>query len=107
MIKEKSMKHGIKLSTNINGIPSSIVADKRKLKPIVYNLLSNAVKFTPEGGLIEVTAESVPQSDFKAQKAFAPNLEDPDTDKSDFVRISVNTKRRSNSLSPNITLRFS
>ncbi len=89
MIKEKSMKHGIKLSTNVNGIPSSIVADERKLKQIVYNLLSNAVKFTPDGGLIEVTAESVHKSDYKAQKAFVPKLEDADTDKNEFVRISV------------------
>ncbi len=58
MIKEKAMKHGIKLSTNINGIPATITADERKLKQIMYNFLSNAVKFTPEGGEISITAQT-------------------------------------------------
>jgi len=56
MIKEKAMKHGIKLSTNIEEIPETIKADKRKLKQIMYNLLSNAVKFTPDGGEIRLSA---------------------------------------------------
>ena len=33
-----------------------IVADKRKIKQILYNLLANAVKFTPEGGTITLSA---------------------------------------------------
>jgi signal transduction histidine kinase/DNA-binding response OmpR family regulator len=32
----------------------SIVADRGRLRQIVYNLLSNAIKFTPEGGRITV-----------------------------------------------------
>jgi signal transduction histidine kinase len=89
LIKEKSMKHGIKLSTNIDDVPTYIVADERKLKQILYNLLSNAVKFTPDGGLIEVTAESIHKSDIKAQKPLVPKVEEIDTDTSDFVGISV------------------
>ena len=58
MIKEKTMKHGIKLSSNINGIPATITADERKLKQIMYNLLSNAVKFTPNGGEVCVSAQT-------------------------------------------------
>ena len=57
MIKEKAMKHGIQLSTEINGIPETITADDRKLKQIVFNLLSNAAKFTPDGGKIAVSAQ--------------------------------------------------
>jgi signal transduction histidine kinase len=56
MVKEKTMNHGIKLSTNLNGLPDTITADERKLKQILYNLLSNAVKFTSEGGEVTVTA---------------------------------------------------
>ncbi|MCP4287128.1 MAG: hypothetical protein GY792_22235, partial [Gammaproteobacteria bacterium] len=56
IIKEKAMKHGIQLSTDIEDIPETITADERKLKQILYNLLSNAVKFTPEGGEIHVDA---------------------------------------------------
>jgi len=57
MIKEKAMKNGIQLSTDVYGIPETITADERKLKQIIYNLLSNAVKFTPEGGEISLTAD--------------------------------------------------
>jgi len=57
MLKEKAIKQGIKLSTDIKEIPESITADERKLKQILYNLLSNAVKFTPDGGEIRLTAD--------------------------------------------------
>ena len=57
MIKEKTMKHGIQLSTEIEDLPEIIRADDRKLKQVMYNLLSNAVKFTPDGGEIRLTAD--------------------------------------------------
>ncbi|HPJ67101.1 MAG TPA: ATP-binding protein [Desulfobacteraceae bacterium] len=60
MIKEKALKHRLRVETNIDDLPPSITADERKLKQIVYNLLSNAVKFTPEGGHISVTAVTMP-----------------------------------------------
>jgi PAS domain S-box-containing protein len=37
------------------GLPL-VLLDQAKLKQIMYNLLSNAIKFTPEGGLIRITA---------------------------------------------------
>ena len=58
MIKEKALKHGVKLSQHFNGAPETIIADERKLKQIMYNLLSNAVKFTPDGGSISIAASS-------------------------------------------------
>ena len=57
MVKEKASKNGIKLSNYLNGIPDTITADERKLKQIIYNLLSNAVKFTPNGGMVSLTAQ--------------------------------------------------
>ena len=59
MIKEKALKHGIKISTDLDGIPESLNADERKLKQILYNLLSNAVKFTPEKGSIWLSARRI------------------------------------------------
>ena len=54
MMKEKALKHRLKLLTEISDEQESFQADERKLKQILYNLLSNAVKFTPEGGNILV-----------------------------------------------------
>ena len=48
--KENALKHGIQLSSDIQGCPETIRADELRLKQILYNLLSNAVKFTPDGG---------------------------------------------------------
>jgi signal transduction histidine kinase len=55
MVKEKAMKHRIRLLSDINGIPEAVQADERKLKQILYNLLSNAVKFTPDGGSVTLS----------------------------------------------------
>jgi PAS domain S-box-containing protein len=59
MFKEKSFKHGIELSSDIDHVPETIIADERKLKQILYNLLSNAVKFTPDGGKVCLSAQLV------------------------------------------------
>ena len=56
MIKEKAMKHGVRLSTDIKEIPDFIKADERKIKQVLYNLLSNAAKFTPDHGSISLVA---------------------------------------------------
>jgi signal transduction histidine kinase len=81
MIKEKTMKHGIKLSSNINGIPATITADERKLKQIMYNLLSNAVKFTPEGGEVCVSAQTC-----ELDKA---SFSDAENDQGRGIKVSV------------------
>ena len=58
MIKEKAMKHGITLKTDIPEELShfEMLADERKFKQILFNLLSNASKFTPAGGAITLSA---------------------------------------------------
>ncbi len=40
------------------GLPVMII-DRGRLRQILFNLLSNAVKFTPEGGLVELSARRV------------------------------------------------
>jgi len=56
MIKEKALKHGIQLRTEIEGIPEQIRGDERKWKQVLYSLLSNAMKFTPNGGVVTLGA---------------------------------------------------
>jgi len=63
MIREKTLKHGIVLETDFDGIPDTIRADERKLKQILYNLLSNAAKFTPDDGKIRLGARRLPDAD--------------------------------------------
>jgi CheY-like chemotaxis protein/nitrogen-specific signal transduction histidine kinase len=49
---QDASKKNLRVSSNINGSLTVLLADERRLKQILVNLLSNAVKFTPEGGSI-------------------------------------------------------
>jgi signal transduction histidine kinase len=64
MIKEKAMKHSLRLDLHIAEelMDLEISADERKLKQIIFNLLSNAAKFTPDSGSIRLEANLI--SDF-------------------------------------------
>ena len=61
MVKEKCLKRGIQLTTEIADPVKAlaIVADERKLKQVMFNLLSNAAKFTHGGGTITVSARLI------------------------------------------------
>jgi len=56
MVKEKALKHQLRLGVDLDGVPERLLADERKIKQVVYNLLSNAVKFTPAGGEVRLGA---------------------------------------------------
>ncbi len=57
ILKEKALKHNIRLSHEEKEIPESIIADELKLKQILYKLVANAVKFTPDGGEVRLKSE--------------------------------------------------
>lgn len=59
MIRERALNHGIKISIDIDSAPTAIRADKPKLQQVMYNVLSNAAKFTPDGGLVAISARRV------------------------------------------------
>jgi signal transduction histidine kinase len=100
MVKERSIKDGIRLKTAIDGIPESVVMDERKVKQVIYNLLSNAVKFTPKGGEIILNARTISGAahtdirldDSKEMKHFEKPAEiekNDGEDVSDYIEISI------------------
>ena len=52
-------KKNIVMETKIDPELTTIMADKGKVKQILYNLISNATKFTPEKGLITIDGQRV------------------------------------------------
>jgi signal transduction histidine kinase len=57
VIEASAHKRGIQLIIDTDGLSTSIKADERKIKQIIFNLLSNAVKFTPNGGEVRLSAQ--------------------------------------------------
>ncbi len=62
MFKENVLKHRIRLSADVRGCPETIKADELRLRQVVYNILSNAVKFTPDGGVVILSARELTRS---------------------------------------------
>ena len=58
MVRERAIRQGVTISTDVDPSLQLIEADERKVNQILFNLLSNAVKFTPQGGRVELTARA-------------------------------------------------
>lgn len=56
LVRERALRHGLALATEIDPAAGDLRGDERKVKQILLNLLSNAVKFTPAGGTVTVLA---------------------------------------------------
>ncbi|HSO66602.1 MAG TPA: GAF domain-containing sensor histidine kinase, partial [Desulfatirhabdiaceae bacterium] len=88
MVREKALKHGIALKTDIdsrlNLIP--VLADRRKMRHVFFNLLSNAAKFTPDYGSITVHARWINPAEYQPSSDLAMSTE---TISQDVVRIVV------------------
>jgi signal transduction histidine kinase/DNA-binding response OmpR family regulator len=57
IVQPLATRKRVKLQLSLEGNLPAVVADRSKLKQIMYNLLSNATKFTPESGTVTVHAE--------------------------------------------------
>jgi signal transduction histidine kinase len=89
MIREKSLKHSIALTLDLDSIPETIKADERKLKQIMYNLLSNAAKFTPDGGEIRISAEKVMRHNIQLPELYLLTIHNENTGTDYFIKITV------------------
>jgi CheY-like chemotaxis protein/nitrogen-specific signal transduction histidine kinase len=56
LFRTQAQAKRITLAVEIGSPLGELMADRIRLQQIIHNLLSNAVKFTPEGGLVTVTA---------------------------------------------------
>lgn len=56
LVANKAEERGVRLSTDITDVTSSVYADPRSLRQIILNLLTNALKFTSSGGNIGISA---------------------------------------------------
>ncbi len=52
----------IHLEMKIEHNMQSITGDTGRLQQIIWNLLSNAIKFTPNGGRVDITLSTIPES---------------------------------------------
>jgi signal transduction histidine kinase len=59
LMKERALRGGIDLDSQISDEVGTLVADERKVKQVLINLLSNAVKFTPRGGSVTLAVQHV------------------------------------------------
>jgi signal transduction histidine kinase/CheY-like chemotaxis protein len=59
LFRTQAQTKRITLAVEIGSSLGALMADRIRLQQVIHNLLSNAVKFTPEGGLVTVTARQI------------------------------------------------
>ncbi|QTN19213.1 sensor histidine kinase [Brevundimonas sp. AJA228-03] len=59
LVRVSATDRGVTLASLLPDDPIDVDADRRALKQITLNLLSNAIKFTPSGGSVTLTLETI------------------------------------------------
>jgi len=91
MVKEKAMRHSIKLYVDVGEATGTATADMLKIKQVLFNLMSNAVKFTPDGGSIFVNTRKIEYQDLddKTQAFIGHHAPADNHPIPEFIEISV------------------
>ncbi|MCX4275698.1 MAG: HAMP domain-containing sensor histidine kinase [Candidatus Gastranaerophilales bacterium] len=83
--EEQAKEKGIIFETELNSNLPDIYADSRKIEQILTNLTTNAIKFTPNGGSVKISAQTI-----NAKNLNKDTLINPVCDFSgDYLKISV------------------
>jgi signal transduction histidine kinase len=56
-VRDRLVKDNIRLDIRTSPGVDTFVADERRVRQVLFNLLSNAVGFSPEGGMVRLTAQ--------------------------------------------------
>ena len=67
VIHALAMKKDIEITSAVEPPGLALVADKNKIKQILYNLLSNAIKFTSHGGRVQLRADRLGEDSLRIQ----------------------------------------
>ncbi len=89
LIKEKALKHQIRLRFDPPPFVINMLADECKIKQILYNLLANAVKFTPDKGEVELSLCLSERSLQSGSEMAMPANFDPPNDTAAWVCLRV------------------
>jgi signal transduction histidine kinase len=89
LVKEKALKHGIKLTLQAPPHPIYMLADERKIKQILYNLLANAVKFSPDGGAVDLSVSLLETQPEPGTAMAAALAVDPPEDEAGWILLCV------------------
>jgi len=62
LVRERALKKRIALKWDCSDAPR-VISDERLVQQIVINLVTNAIKFTPDGGIVTVSARAIGSGD--------------------------------------------